>query len=832
MKTLLVLILLLSSSCILLTVKFHAVTEHENEMQAEEFFFNQRNWPDAPDAKAYLHAMNHAQQLILSEPNRSATNWQVEGPTNIGGRVNCIAAAKGNNQVMYAGCPQGGIFKTVNGGSTWLPCFDDQPFLSIGAITIDPSNEQTVWAGTGDLNISGYPGIGNGIYKSADAGNTWTHMGLTDECIVSKIIVDPTDSQTVYAATMGVPFVRNSNRGLYKTTDGGTTWNQVLYIDSDAGIIDLTIDPTDPQTLFACSWNRIRNNHESVLWGPDTHIYKTTDGGSTWNVLSNGLPQENTCRIDVAISQQNHLKLYAMIVDTIAFNARGIYKSVDGGLHWNDITNNFDQSAFGTQGWYHGKIYVNPTNDNQIYVPGVDMRKSFDGGATWTAATPPWWQYSVHADGHYIEFIDGNTFFYCTDGGVYKTTNNCNSWTDGGLMPNTEFYHVCTNIFQGDEYFGGAQDNGTTGGNHLFAANWPRIYGGDGFQPWYDQTHNNISYTETQNGGLSYSDDGQNSWYSFTNGIDAADRISWDMPYYMNPSDNSKFLCGTNHVYEMDGAPYGTWNQISPDLTDGLIYDPRFHVITCVGWSALNLQYMYAGTSDGNVWYSSNAGANWNNVSSQLPDRYVTSIHASPNVAANVYVTHSGYKYNDFIPHVHMSTDNGQNWTDISGDLPDAAANDICVYPGTTGDSLIFVATDAGVYSTTDGGTHWIRVGANMPVIPVYDIEVNTYNSTLVAGTFARGIWTMDLSVISGMQSSTNHQSITLFPNPATTDLNVSGVTKSINYKIFSIDGKVMVNGIVNSSSNKVDIRTLPSGIYFLEMDMNEKTEIEKFVKQ
>jgi photosystem II stability/assembly factor-like uncharacterized protein len=250
------------------------IRENEGDArEANENFFLVRSYPDAyVDPKAYDAAVKD----VISRKNtsREQVSWTQEGPGNIGGRINCMAIEPGNTNVMYAGNASGGIFKTTDGGASWNPVFDEQPYLAIGAITIDPINHLVVWAGTGDLNIGGYPFIGNGIYKSNDAGISWTHMGLTDECIVSKIIVDPSNSNTVYASAMGIPFFTSNDRGLYKSTDGGLNWNQVLFVDVDAGIIDMVMDPTDPQTIYAASWNRIRNNEVSVVSGPDAHIYK------------------------------------------------------------------------------------------------------------------------------------------------------------------------------------------------------------------------------------------------------------------------------------------------------------------------------------------------------------------------------------------------------------------------------------------------------------------------------------------------------------------------------------------------------------------------------
>lgn len=803
----------------------------ETGKEANEDFLLIRAYPDAYIDPAAFGAVVNKALAAAHNAVREEESWIVEGPGNIGGRINCSAIDPVNPNTMFVGNASGGIFKTTDGGLNWTPVFDAQPYLAIGAITIDPSDHQTVWAGTGDLNISGYPFIGDGIYKSIDGGLTWTHMGLTAQCIVAKIIVDPTNSAIIYAAAMGIPFFESADRGLYKSTDGGLTWNQVLFVDEDAGIIDVVMSPADPLTLYAASWNRIRNNQSTVVYGPDAHIYKSTNGGNTWSVLTNGLPAFNTCRIGLAISQQNPSKLYAMIVDTTLV-LQGVYKTVNAGSSWSNVTGNFDNGVFGTQGWYFGKIYVNPANDNQIYIPGVDLQKSSDGGNNWSTATPPWWTYEVHADGHYMDFVNENTFYYCTDGGMYKTTDNCATWSDAEDIPNTQFYHVAYNPFQADQVFGGAQDNGTTGGSALGINEWERIYGGDGFKPVYDPFNSNLFYVETQNGGLAYTNNGGLSFDDFTNGIDWNDRVSWDMPYIISPVNHTVFYCGTYRVYKRNGAPNGSWSPVSPDLTDGVVYGDRFHVITTIAQSSLNENFLYAGTSDGNVWYSQD-GSNWVNVTSGLPERYVTSIFASPGDTTGVYVTHSGYKNNDFIPHIHKSVNNGQSWTDISGDLPQWAINDVWVMPGN--EATIFVATDGGVYYTENGGVNWNRLGNNMPLIAVYDIEFNPVSNRLIAGTFARSIWTIDISKLTGIQAPApaNNQ-VTVYPNPVTDyltlDLNNSLMSSIV---IYNTKGEVVFSreNIHPRPKPEIPVVDLPAGIYYFQLKGQDQAYSGKFVK-
>ena len=415
----------------------------------------QRSYPDKQfDFIAFHKAQMKVYNTNFKNQTKSISSltWNVEGPGNIGGRFNCLAVHPTNSNIIYAGAATGGIFKTTDGGTTWSPIFDNQPYLAIGSITIDANNPNTIWVGTGDANISGLCYIGDGIYKSTDGGNTWTNMGLNDQHVFSKIIIDPTNSNIIYAATMGQPFVRDNNRGLYKSIDGGTTWNSILFVHDDAGIIDLVINPNNTQILYAASYNRIRNNQERLMHGPQSKIWKTTDGGTTWNPLTNGLPNFPVSRIGLTIYPSNPNILYTVIADSTQY-FQGIYKTTDGGTSWLpvDITS-LDPSCYNGYGWYFGKIYVNPSNSNQIYVLGVDSYTTSNNGLTWNAATPPWYMYIVHGDQHFMHFIDGNTILLCTDGGIYETTDNCINWTDIENIPVNQVYHANENPFVVNDY--------------------------------------------------------------------------------------------------------------------------------------------------------------------------------------------------------------------------------------------------------------------------------------------------------------------------------------------------------------------------------------------
>jgi photosystem II stability/assembly factor-like uncharacterized protein len=809
---------------------------------AEWYYLTRTNPGETFDTKAYKEALQQAASATKSGAPGTNAPWTLEGPTNINGRINCIAVHPQNNQIIFTGSASGGVFKSTNGGSSYTSIFDDFSYLAVGDITFNPKDPNTMYVGTGDPNISGYPFIGNGVYKTIDGGATWNPSGLGNTYIISDISVHPKCPDTLYAASMGLPFVRDNNRGLYKSTDGGANWTQILFLSNQAGIIELVMDPVCPDTLYAAGWDRIRNNTESLVSGTAAKIYRTTNGGQTWTTLTNGLPTTDMSRIGLHMSGLNHNTLFASIVNP-SQQLEGIYKTTNAGNTWTSIDiSGLPPDVMGGFGWYFGQIRVNPANDNDIFILGVDLWRTTDGGTSWNMATPSWDQYIVHADKHDMIFLSPTSFLLAADGGLYKSVDNGLNWTDADVTPSTQIYRVNFNPHVPGEYYGGAQDNGTLGGSAAQPGNWIRYMGGDGFQPIFDPYDPSLRYYETQNGALYY-DDGMGGG-DFTLGIDPADRRSWDMPVIMSRSDNYRMYTGTYRVYKIPDAPYGTWVPISGDLTDGVIYGDRFHVITTVEESPVNPNILYAGTSDANVWYSPNAGTNWYNVTGTLPQQYVTHVVASPTFVNTVYVAHSGYRSNDFIPHIHRSANNGTTWTDLSSNLPPLAINNIEV-PAGFNDQLIFAATDGGVYVTTNAGIAWSRLGNNMPLVAVYDIVYDTAMHKLVAGTYGRAIQSYDLdSLIQILTTGIDEQAplatsvnLRLYPNPCSDYLYVEidgNKPASTEICIMDLSGKTFpCKASPSSGQVTLDISGIPSGVFLVQVFNNKKQLIScgKFVK-
>ncbi|MCB0569433.1 MAG: T9SS type A sorting domain-containing protein [Phaeodactylibacter sp.] len=819
----------------------------------DEDFWMARNYPDEGFAvKAWAQALEQARTgLAFRDFTGFDEQWVTRGPGNIGSRINTIAVNPQNENIVFVGFCRGGVWRTANGGLDWEPVFDSQPFLAIGDIEFDPTNPDVIYVGTGDPNISSHPGIGNGVYKSVDGGDTWAHLGLEDQRIISKVLVNPVNPNIVYAAAMGLPFERNNDRGLYRSVDGGQHWEQVLFISNQAGIIDLVMNPANPNVLYAAGWDRIRNNTESTIVGPGAKVYKTANGGDTWDLMDNGLPQEESNRIGLAVAPSNPNVVYALYVGTNS-DIYNIYKTSNNGESWAPLLdpntlNGLPDDVLGGFGWYFAKIRVNPADEHGLFVLGVDLWRTEDGGASWQESGPPWFTYEVHADKHDLVYSPSGDIFLATDGGLYRSTDGGFEWEDAENIPATQFYRIAYNPHLPSWYYGGAQDNGTSGGPVL-DFEWPRLYGGDGFQPAFRPDMPNVMYAETQNGGIVVSTDGGSFWQSATSGIQFSDRRDWDMPYFISPHNPDVLYTGTYRVYRSTSGVMPQWEPISSDLSDGLVLNARYHVITTLDESPQLEGLLYAGTVDANVWRSDNGGNSWVDIRQGLPERYVTSVKASPDFPDWVYVANSGYKDNDFIPHLHRSKNRGQNWEDISGNLPGLAVNDVLILPGHQ-DTVLFAATDGGVYGSMDAGANWQRLGSNMPYVQSFDLVWNEARNELVAGTFARSIMSypldslfaapMDTTVVDIPLVEHTPSFIKLYPSPATdwvqAEFSLSEPGKGYQLAVLDGNGRLVLkrNGKASGRvQERLNVKQLPAGMYTVKVKLGQTVRVGRFVKR
>ncbi len=559
------------------------------------------------------------------------------------------------------------------------------------------------------------------------------------------------------------------------------------------------------------------------------------------------MPQDNSSRIGIDISKSNPNVLYACYTDPTNYNLKGIFRSTDGGESWKSLpiseNSGLGEGIYGGFGWYFGKIRVNPTNPDDVFILAVDLYRSKNGGQNWEPASPPWWTYQVHADKHDLIF-DKDKMYLTTDGGVYSSDIENTNWTDIENIPTTQFYRVGYNPNEPDKYYGGAQDNGTSGGNISTIINWERIYGGDGFQCLFHPSNPDIFYVETQNGGIAVTSNGGISFDDGTIGIDGSDSRNWDMPFLMSHHNPDILYTGTNKVYLNTNGPNIDWEAISPDLTDQSS-DFLRHNISAIDESPLNSDLIMAGTSDGYLWITENRGGTWNKISSALPKKYISSVSFSPVQTGTIYVTYTGYKDNDNTPYIYQSRDLGQTWEPIQGNLPRIAINNILVLnpiiPALN--TYIFIATDAGVFYTSDGGTVWNRLGENMPFITVYDIEYNTKRNQIIAGTFGRSIQSFDLDQIGytgtvSVQDAIKRPLIRLksnvIPNNLSLEIEVENTQNQVvSYAVYGIAGNQLLCGKIENNPCQIEVGNLPSGTYlFVCTDLKNRNQtISKFIK-
>ena len=717
----------------------------------ENYFLIRQFFNDESTTKKYIESLNNISITpnLRSVPKGFDENWILRGPNKIGARVNVIKPDPKNNQIVYLGFSSGGLWKTLDGGQTWNAIFDNFPWLAIADVNIDPINSKIIYVATGDPNISGYPFVGDGVYKSVDGGQTWKNIGPAGTQVISKILINPVNTYILYASSMGLPFQRDKQRGIYKSINGGITWEKIWHVADDTGIIDIILDPFNANVIYAASWPRVRNNRESLLSGVNASIFKSVDGGNSWIKSDNGLKFGPKGRIGLVASKLTPNLLFSIVIGENN-EWEGFYKSVNGGTTWvnlltNTGSNSLPNNAMGGFGWYFGKIEINPKNDQDLFILGVDLWRSKDGGATWFLGAPPWYENNVHADKHDLVFLNETNLLLASDGGVYQSKDNGQSWIDYEEVPATQFYRIASNPHKPDAYYGGAQDHGTLKGEN--PQNWVRLYGGDGFQQVFDPNNDNIFYTLTQNGNILVTTNKGLSFIAAMNGIDKSEPVAWDAPLIRSSFNANTLYTGTSRVYKNTEGANAYWKAMSNDLTDGNIYGARFHNITTIHESTKLSALVYAGTSDANCWRYDPETNIWTNISNGLPQRYITSVQASPTFTDNVYVTLSGYKDNDWQSHIFLSKEKGNKWRSIKGDLPYISINDLVIIPNHS-DSLLFIATDAGVYGSINAGLNWHKLGKNLPMVAVYDLHYVPEKMELIAGTFGRSIHTYKLTTL------------------------------------------------------------------------------------
>jgi len=726
---------------------------------------------------------NHVQLKDNSPFNNF--KWQFLGPTNISGRMTDVEVVKprGKNYTIYVAGATGGIWKTTNDGTTWAPVFENAMSTSLGDIALDPSNQKILWAGTGEANIFRSSNAGAGIYKTEDEGKTWKQMGLIGTSTISRIIVHPSNGNTVFVAATGTEWTDNKDRGVYKSNDGGKSWEKIFYKDEKTGVIDMAMDPKDPNTIYISTWNRVRQKWMDPRTGGDyigSSIYKTTDGGKNWNEISNGLPDVKfRGRTGLAIAASNPNVLYAFIdnyeiikenkdpnnVDSYGRPKGGtikgatVYKSVDKGLTWKQVSENsqFMEGLSATYGWVFGQIRVDPNDENKVFIMGLSLNISRDGGKTFKTMG------DFHSDNHglWIDPDNSNFMVNVNDGGIALSYDGGENWRDfTENLPLVQFFNIAADLGDPIKIYGSIQDHGSykaiidlsRGKDKIPAQKFERAPGWEGSIHQIDPTNPDIVYAASFYGSLSRTDmktgQSKNIMPKAEKGEPSL-RGQWLAPHFISPHNTKTLYMGFQYMFKSTDRG-DTWVKISPDLTynnPDKSGDIPYQTIFSTVESPIKPGLIFVGTDDGRVHVTKDDGNNWKEIVKGLPyGKWVSEIVASKYDVNTVYMSQNGKRDDDFAPYLWKSTDCGETWTSIVNNIPTGPINVIKEDP--INPNILYVGNDFGVYVSFNGGKKWHSLQANLPTTYVHDLVVHPRESLLIIGTHGRGAWAMDISML------------------------------------------------------------------------------------
>lgn len=710
------------------------------------------------------------------EPEKEAV-WKAEtfsglslrsiGPALTSGRISDFAIDPKDLSIRYVAAASGGVWKTTNYGTTWTPIFDSQGSYSIGCVVMDPNDPLVIWVGTGENNSQRSVGYGDGVYRSVDGGKNWENVGLKESQHIAKIVIDPSNSKTVYVAAQGPLWSPGGERGLYKTTDSGKTWNQVLKISENTGVTDLVMDPRNPDVLIAAAYQRRRHVWALIDGGPESAIYKSTDAGATWNKMENGLPKEDMGRIGLALSPADPDVVYAII--EAANKAGGFFRSTDSGTNWEKQSEYISASP-----QYYQEIIADPKNVDRVYSMDTWMMVTDDGGKTFRKVG----EKSKHVDNHalWIDPDDTDHLLSGCDGGLYESYDRGATWNFYANLPVTQFYKVALDTAAPFyNVYGGTQDNFTLGGpsqtttaSGIMNSDWFVTVGGDGFQSQVDPEDSDIIYSQSQYGVLLRFDrkTGEKIDIQPQPGKgEPALRYNWDSPLMISPFSHTRLYFAANILFRSDDRG-DSWHAVSPDLTRQLdrnklkVMDKVWSAdavaknnstsfygnIVALAESPVKEGLLFVGTDDGLIQISEDGGANWRKIDRfpGIPDMtYVSRIVPSPSNVNTVFASFNNHKMGDFKPYLLRSTDLGKTWTSISGDLPENGSVWVVVQDTEKAD-LLFAGTEFGIFFTINGGKNWIQLKGGMPLIAVRDLAIHKKENDLVVATFGRGFYVLD----------------------------------------------------------------------------------------
>ena len=689
------------------------------------------------------------------------------GPALMSGRICDFAVNPSERNHYFAAVCSGGVWKTINAGATWTPVFDKQSSYSIGCVTMDPGNPHVVWVGTGENNSQRSVSFGDGVYRSRDGGKNWENLGLKESEHIGMILIDPRDSDTVYVAAQGPLWRAGGDRGLYKTTDGGKTWERILHISDDTGVNEVHMDPRDPDVLYASSYQRRRRVWTLVNGGPESAVYKSTDAGATWRKLSKGLPGVDKGRIGMCVSPPDPDVVYAIV--EAAGDKGGFFRSTDRGETWNKRSKYMASSP-----QYYNEIVCDPVKSDRVYSLDTFMHVTEDGGKTFKRVPRKF----RHVDDHalWIDPQDNEHLLVGCDGGVYESYDRGENWQFKSNLPVTQFYRISVDNSTPFYYvYGGTQDNSTQGGPSrtkspagITNEDWFITVGGDGYETVVDPEDPMIVYSLWQYGGLVRHDRRSGEIVDIKPSEPPGEepyRWNWDSPLIISPHSHTRLYFAASRLFRSDDRG-NSWTAVSDDLTrrldrNALKVMGKIQSVdavsknrnTSIFGNAVSLTesplvegLIYVGTDDGLINVTEDGGATWRRVElfPGIPDMtYVSCLTASRHEADTVYAAFDNHKNGDFKPYLLKSTDRGHSWTSVAGDLPE---RDIVysVQEDHEKSDLLFVGTEFGAYFTADGGSKWIRLKGGVPTIAVRDIDIQRRENDLVLGTFGRSIYILD----------------------------------------------------------------------------------------
>jgi len=713
---------------------------------------------------AYL--ISQSQKISLDQ----FKNWEPRniGPAGMSGRITAIDGIAANPNTIYVGAASGGVWKTENAGQTWNPVFDDQPLQNIGSIAIQQSNPNIVWVGTGEGNPRNSLNLGAGIFKSMDAGKTWKRMGLEKTICIHRVVIDPVNPNTVYAAAIGNPFAEHNDRGVFKTTDGGETWTKILYVNDSTGCADLVMDPSNPNKLIASMWQFKRTPWNMKSGGAGSGLYITIDGGKNWKKLSkeDGIPDGQLGRIGTAFARSMPSRVYAKIEAT----KNGFYKSDDGGFKWQLV--NSDASQITDRPFYYQEIYVDPKNENRIYDVHSTITFSEDGGKSFSTMIP----YSgIHPDHHawWINPEDPNFIVEGNDGGIGISRDRGKNWVFDEKIPAGQFYHVNVDNELPYNVMGGMQDNGSWLGPSYTWINggirnyyWYNIGSGDGFDAMIDAEDPNWVYSQSQGGSIGRRNykTGE-GWFIRPPALDPKMqlRFNWNSALAQDPFDKKTIYFGGQFLYKSTNKGV-EWEMISPDLTmndsakikafqssGGLTMDitgaETYGTILSISPSYKEQGTIWIGTDDGNVQLTRDGGKTWTNFRGKIPGMpvgcWIPQVTASRYNAGEAFVVANDYRRGDFKTYVFRTTDFGKTWTRMV-DENKVKGYALCMVQDPVEPNLLFVGTENGLWVSFDNGSSYEQWKNGYPSVSTYDLVIQEREADLVIATFGRALWILD----------------------------------------------------------------------------------------